>query len=535
MDPARLEQAVADWRKALGGEHVLTDAASLQRYSSNASGLVRPIPAVLQPASTEEVVRVVAAANRHCVPLYPVSCGRNWGLGSRVPPRDGTVVVDLNRMNRIREVAIAQRYAVVEPGVTQGQLYDFLRQNDLPLMLNVTGSARDTSLVGNALERGVGYFASRADSLSGLEVVLGSGELVRTGFGHFDGAKTTHIFRHGVGPSLDGLFAQSNFGIVTAAGVELMPRPAASAVLIARLDSPGKLAGFVDVMADLARRDILKTVLHVGNRHRTQIALAPLIYRRLAAMGERGDLRRRAEAMIEAQGFGPWSAVGGIRGTHAQVREARAAVRSALRGVASVFFLTDGLVAAAKALSAVTNFVPWVRRQRAMLYAVESLYGLAKGIPTDDPMHSAWWPVTGEPGPQGLDPDPGRAGLLYCLPVLPAIGKVVQEEMEHVERVYARHGFTPYITLNTMDDRSLECVINLAFDRGDPARVAAAHACNDELTGDLVSHGFVPYRVGVQSMGQVVREGDPFWKTVRELKKALDPNGIISPGRYNLA
>ena len=44
----------------------------------------------------------------------------------------------------------------------------------------------------------------------------------------------------------------------------------------------------------------------------------------------------------------------------------------------------------------------------------------------------------------------------------------------------------------------------------------------------------IPYRVGIQSMAQVVRESDPFWQTVKELKKALDPNGIIAPGRYGL-
>lgn len=550
MDAGRLAEAVGVWRKALGDEHVLTDPETLKGYAANASGLERSIPAVLRPASTEDVQKIVAVANKFRTPIHPVSCGKNWGLGSRLPPRDGTVVVDLGRMNRIRDVGITQHYAVVEPGVTQGQLYDFIRQNELPLMLNVTGSARDTSLIGNALERGVGYFASRADCLSGLEVVLGNGQMIRTGFGHFEGARTTHIFKHGIGPSLDGLFSQSNFGIVTAAGIDLMPEPPAHMAMVVRLDHPDKLAGFIDVLADMARRDVVRTVVHVANRHRTQIAMAPLVCRALAESGETGppsdrgtgppsrrgtgDLRRLAESLIEEQGFGPWSAVGGVMGTHDQLREARGVIRAALRGVARVLFLNDGLIAAAKAAARLTAFVPWVRRKRALLAAVEPLYGLAKGIPTDDPMHSVWWPVTGALGPDKEDPDQSRCGLLYCLPVLPANGRAVQEAMEHVERVYSKHGFVPYITLNTMDDRSLECVINMAFDRSKPEQVSAAHACNDELTGDFVKQGYIPYRVGVQSMPLVVSEKDPFWQTVWELKKALDPNGIISPGRYNL-
>ena len=49
-----------------------------------------------------------------------------------------------------------------------------------------------------------------------------------------------------------------------------------------------------------------------------------------------------------------------------------------------------------------------------------------------------------------------------------------------------------------------------------------------------VEQGFPPYRVGINSMHRVVDENDPYWKTVRDLKKALDPNNIIAPGRYNL-
>jgi 4-cresol dehydrogenase (hydroxylating) flavoprotein subunit len=74
----------------------------------------------------------------------------------------------------------------------------------------------------------------------------------------------------------------------------------------------------------------------------------------------------------------------------------------------------------------------------------------------------------------------------------------------------------------------------MAFDRNHPSQVAAAHACNDELTGDFIKQGLIPYRVGVQSMDMVVKEDDSYWQTVRDLKKILDPNHILSPGRYNL-
>ena len=529
--------ALREWRATVREVNARDDQTTLAAYANNVGGLTRTIPAVLLPASTEEVQAVVRIANHYHVPIHPISRGHNWGLGSRVPVRDGAVVVDLSRMNRIREVNVACQYAVVEPGVTQGQLFDHLRAHDLPLLLNVTGASRDTSLIGNALERGIGYFSTRANSLSGMEIVLGNGEILRTGFGHIAGVQTAYGYRHGIGPELDGLFAQSNFGIVTSAGFDLMPRPAAEMALIAKIQRADQLGAFVEALADLRRREVIRTVLHIGNRERTQIALGPLVYdqlRQLDPAAEHAALRQRSEALIAAAGFGPWSAVGGILGTPAELRLARKEIRRALRGVAQVMFISDGLLRLADNLSRPFAAVPWVRNQRVMLHAVQPLANLARGIPTDAAMQSVWWPLGDRPAQASDDPDQSHCGMIFCVPFLPPDGRIAKEAMDLTYSVYAKFGFTPFVTLNLVDSRALECVINNAFDRRKPEQVAAAHACNDELTAEFIRRGFPPYRVGPQNMQLVVNPDDQFWKTVRELKRVLDPNGIIAPGRYNL-
>jgi 4-cresol dehydrogenase (hydroxylating) len=539
MNPAEanLAAALADWRAALGAAHVRADAATLAAYQNNVGGLPRAIPAVLLPGSTAEVQAVVQIANRHLVPLYPLSRGRNWGLGSRLPGRDGVVIVDLARLNRIRDINVAGQYAVIEPGVTQGQLYDHLQAHHLPLLLNVTGASRDTSLIGNALERGIGYFSTRAHSLSGLEIVLGNGEILRTGFSHMAGVKTAYGYRHGIGPELDGLFAQSNYGIVTSAGFELMPKPAAAMAVIAKIKRSDQLAAFVEALADLRRRDVVRSVWHIGNRERTQIALGPLVFGQLRQRDPAGDgaaLRARAEALIAAAGFGPWSAVCGIPGSAGELRLARRAIRQALRGLAEVLFITDSLLTTADTLSRPLDFIPWVRDQRIMLHAVRPLADLARGIPTDGPMQSVWWPLGELPEHTSDDPDQSHCGMLFCVPFLPPDGQCAKEAMDLTYQVYAKHGFTPFVTLNLVDSRALECVINNAFDRRQPDRVAAAHACNDELTAEFIRRGYPPYRIGPQNTPLVVDAGDVFWQTVRDLKRVLDPNHIIAPGRYNL-
>lgn len=536
MDLSHLSKALFDWKLALGEEFVLTDAESLARYASNAGGVKRSIPAVLRPASTGEVVKLVEIANRYKIPIHPVSLGRNWGLGSCVPVRDDTVVVELGRMNAIREVNVKHHYAVVEPGVTQRQLYEYIRDNKLPLVMNVTGAAGATSLIGNAMERGVGYFASRAEALTGLEVVLGNGTLLRTGFSHFENAQAKYIYKFGIGPFLDGLFSQANFGVVTSAAVDLMPKRDSHMAVIAKISDPEKLGAFVDAIADLRRRDVVQTVMHIGNQNRTQIAMAPLVYRSLKSQGgvSEPDLKIEAGKLLAKEGFGPWSAVGGIMGTRGQLAVARREIRKALRGLAKTMFMNDALVNGAKFAASKLSFIPWVRRKQALLLAVEPLYGLAKGIPTDAPMNSVWWPVGEVPRSEQDNPDQSHCGLLFCVPFFPADGELIMKAMEHTEKVFRKYNFVPYITLNMADSKSIECVINMAFDRNHPSQIAAAHACNDELTSDFIKQGLIPYRVGVQSMDLVVKESDPFWRTVRDLKKVLDPNHIISPGRYNL-
>ena len=110
--------------EVLGSANVLADADTRRSYEQNVGGATREISMVLRPEDSDQVRRIVVLANAHRVPLYPISRGCNWGLGSRLPARDGCAVVDLSRMNKIIAVDPEHGYAIIEPGVSQGQLYD---------------------------------------------------------------------------------------------------------------------------------------------------------------------------------------------------------------------------------------------------------------------------------------------------------------------------------------------------------------------------------------------------------------------------
>ena len=136
------------------------------------------------------------------------------------------MIVSLRRMNRILELDGELGYALVEPGVRWFDLYEAIEQAGHELMLSIADLGWGGP-VGNLLENGVTYLPYGVDWSwqCGMEVVLANGELLRTGLGAMPGNRAWNLYKRGLGPTLDPLFTQSNYGIVTKLGVQLMPKP----------------------------------------------------------------------------------------------------------------------------------------------------------------------------------------------------------------------------------------------------------------------------------------------------------------------
>ncbi|MDZ8118051.1 FAD-binding oxidoreductase [Pontiella agarivorans] len=531
-----VHSAIEAWEAQLGADAVIHDIQALEKYTRSVCASERQVVAVLKPVSHEQVEQIIEAANAHRVPLYPISRGKQWGMGSKLPVRDGVAIVDLSGLDRILEINEQFHYAVVEPGVTQRQLLDHIAENQLDLMLNVTGSTSDTSLIGNAMDRGVGYFDTRAHGISNMRIVLGNGATIQTGFGHFEHAQTQNLYRHGVGPSLDGLFPQGNFGIVTSACIDLMPKPEEHLAVIVKIDVEEKLPLLVDTLKALRSRGIFTTIAHIGNRERSYITLAPLLYEQLLKNGEPESEATRSKTirLLEDGGFGPWSAAIGVLGTKAQLKLARRELKKAFSGFAKTMFLNDALVASAEKYLSKFSFFPALKTQLMMLRAVKPVYGYTGGRATDKSLCSVFWAAGDFQRLEEPNPDDSDSGILFCLPIFPASGKEVAEGVEETRKIFSAHGFEAAITVNLMDTKAMEGVVSLSFNRTDKKQTARAQACIQAMETRYMEMGYPPYRVGINSMHQVVHENDPFWQTIRDLKSALDPNGIIAPGRYNL-
>jgi glycolate oxidase len=212
----------------VGAAHVATGSALRDDYGRDeALGMTGRLPAaVVYPANTAEVARVVAIAIEHDVPL--TARGSGTGLSGACIPAPGGAVVSFERMNRILDIDTANHVAVVQPGVTLDQLDRATAAAGLvyPVFPGETSASLGGNVATNAGGmRAVKYGVTRHQVL-GVEAVLGTGEVIRTG-GRFVKATTGYDLTQLI------IGSEGTLALVTEAIVRLYPRPAYSATVLA--------------------------------------------------------------------------------------------------------------------------------------------------------------------------------------------------------------------------------------------------------------------------------------------------------------
>ena len=527
-----MTDALHGWERALGAANVATDAATLNRYArTTLEQGTRPF-CVLYPHSTDDVRAVVRIAAEQGIVVYPISRGRNWGYGDACAPAPGAAIVDLSRMDGILEVNTELGYAVIEPGVSQQQLFDYLQSHDTGLWLDCTGAGRDASIVGNMLERGFGHtrYGDHIATSCGLEIVLADGRVFDTGFGHNANARSERTYRYGVGPFLDGLFTQSNLGVVTKMGVWLMPKPEAFSFFFIKVDRDENLIPLVDCLRPLRLAGILQSAVHIGNDLRILSASGryPWVEARgVTPLPEAVRLKLR-----RAGGIGAWNAGGSLTGPAAHVRASRKMLRRAVGSLGKVIFVDDVKLASGEFAARCLNAAGLGSRLRAQLQSLKHNYGLLKGIPTDEPLLGAQWRLRHPPTDGVNNPLDAGCGLIWVSPVLPMTGRDAAALLAIAAPILEQYGFDLLVTFTLITERAMIAILNVAFDKADAAETVRARACYDVLADTIYTAGYHPYRVCLHGMPRLRQEGDVFWEVADQIKQALDPKDIIARGRY---
>ncbi len=212
--------------RVLGSESVLTDEDSCVLYSQDVYTKGLPAIAVARPGSIEELSRVVAAVTNAGHAVIARGGGMSYTSGY-VPSEEGSVIVDMQRMDRVLDINTTDMYVTVEAGCTWKTLHEALEATGCRTPFWGTLSGIHATVGGGISQNSIFWGSARhgtaADSVIGLEVVLADGSIVRTGANaQRNGAP---FFRH-YGPDLTGLFSCDTGALGLKATVTLRLVPA---------------------------------------------------------------------------------------------------------------------------------------------------------------------------------------------------------------------------------------------------------------------------------------------------------------------
>ncbi len=519
VSAATFATAIGKFRDAVGKDWVFDSDADVALYRDAYSpqwGQPEELlaSAAVAPDTVEQVQAIVRIANEHKIPLYPISTGKNLGYGGSAPNLNGSVVVDLKRMNRILEVDDRRGFALVEPGVAYFDLYRHIQEKKLKVWIDCPDPGWG-SLVGNALDHGVGYtfgaFRDHFGSHCGMEVVLPNGEVIRTGMGALPGAKSWQDYKYGFGPYVDGLFGQGNFGIVTKMGFWLMPEPEAY------------LSGTVSVPK---RQDIIPLVDHVNYLEHIGLIGQPL-YGSPLGQAQRTEADLRA---LVAQAGGPSDAA----------LDAFAASKGIPSWEVELQFYGPAKTVASNweyAKERITASIPGVRFKDNHSYrfplneeqkaAVD--HKVAVGIP-----NMAIFSIGAR---SELNPNP-TDGHVWFAPIIPKTGEAVLESQKVMAAVYREFGLNfggIFQTPQTWIFRNFVMIVGMPVSKSNREINVKTMAAFKRVVEVAAEHGWAEYRsppvFADMVAGTYSYNNHSLMRFTEQLKDAIDPNGIIAAGR----
>ncbi|MDW3118580.1 MAG: FAD-binding oxidoreductase [Roseovarius pacificus] len=455
----------------VGSAHVATGAEAA-RWSEDWTRQAHWTPlAVVRPATTEEVSEVVRLANRLGTPIVPVSGNTGLVEGTRA---DGAIMVSLDRMSSIREVRPEARIAIVEAGAILSRIHEAAEEHDLifPLFFGARGSA----MIGGALSTNAGgsnvlRYGSTRHLCLGIEAVLPTGEIVDL---------MSELHKDNSGYDLRDLLigAEGTLGIITAAVLKLHPKPRAYATAMVAVPSLDRALVLLNRLQQetggaVEAFEFMPGVFMDAYLERFPEARAPF------------DDRHDINILVEVGALAPRDAQPGPDGT--------VPVAAHLEEVLGQLFEDGAILDAVVAQSDTQRQDMWARRE-----ASAEVARLRANVIDND----------------------------ICVPV---------DKMQvFLDRITARArdldpGLVPLCVAHLGDG-------NLHFagwpESQDPEVHKAVKQAVDDTAMDLGGSFSAEHGVGLSKKVAMQRHKNPAAiQAMRAIKRALDPNGIMNPGK----
>jgi len=462
----------------VGDEHVTDNAADKHIYSFDMTENPPQRPdIVVMPDGVDEIRAIVELANETLTPLVPYVTGQSVG-GLTIPQVEGAIIVDLRRMNRVIEIDKDAMYVLVEPGVTFGHLKRALESRAPHFRYTYPLAPPYTSVVANALLQGLCDLSTQhgamADFINGLEAVLPTGEIVRTGSGVLG---DSNWFGRYPLPDLVGLFSgwQGMSGIVTKMALKIWPKP------------EQKRHAALFTMGEHQTTDLLKRIAS------TQV-LEDADCMSLSIVKMLLGVDYPVEILEGEPDYGTVLAVSG--NTEAEVSEKMGLIQS--------------IVNKANQRGEQHVFIDWDTVTKMMGEQAESWID----FPSD-----AFKVLT------EFD------GLTWCGTYIHPRhwGRALSGGRSIVEH----YGFELMAFLKPMNGMHFaEFKFILRFKK-EPSIIEKVRECNHELLDFALDLGAIPYKTPVWAAKKLQEQIDPgFLGLLKRLRRFLDPNGIMNPGRW---
>ena len=522
VSPRDWNTALDEFRQAIGAPWVFTSDDDIALYRDAYSPLwgepeERLVSGAVAPETAEQVSRIVRTANRLRIPLFPISTGKNLGYGGSAPNLSGSVVVDLKRMNKVIEVDDKRHFAIVEPGVAYFDLYRHIQDRGLNVWIDCPDPGWG-SPVGNALDHGVGYtfgaFRDHFHSHCGLEVVLPNGDIVRTGMGALPGARTWAEYRYGFGPTVDGLFAQGNVGIVTKMGLHLLPAPKAYQTCVVTVPRRNDIVPLVDIINELEHQGVIGMPEYsspLGGFGPPAPELTALLAKPGGATADDFD------AYARQRNRGSWSCrmqfYGAPKVIAAQLEHAKERFTTTVPG--STF--QDGELLQFPIAKAQED------RAHKVAIGVPNMAIFSIGARTE------------------LNPSPSD-GHLWFSPIIPKTGEAVLEAQRVFMDAFRQLGRPPMVSPFTMPAtwmfRAFIFIMAFPISRTNVEQNRRSREAFRHLVKVAAEHGWGEYRTAPAFQDDVMAaysyNDHSLLRLHETIKDAVDPNGILAAGRSGI-
>jgi 4-cresol dehydrogenase (hydroxylating) len=315
------------------------------------------------------------------------------------------------------------------------------------------------------------------------------------------GNTTWQLFKYGFGPYLDGMFSQSNFGIVTKMGIWLMPEPPGYRPYMISFQREEDLEQVVDILRPLKVGSVIQNAATI----RSLLLVAAMNATRSQYTDKPGPLPDSTLKKIMAdQDIGMWNIYGALYGPPPVMDTLWTVIRDSFAKVpgAKFYFVED-------------------RKNPSDL-----LHGRAaemRGIPRMNEFSFVNWS--------------GGGGHIGFSPVSPIRGNEAMKQYTMVRDRLHEYGFD-YLSIFAIGWRDLHHVVELLFDRRDPAIKRQAEEVFRVLVHEAAAAGYGEYRTHLSFMDDIAKtygwNDHALLKLHQTIKDALDPKGILAPGKSGI-